>query len=223
MKRGINHERIELSALLLLIGCIACFMGVFAVFYLFVDKKGFADQSNRLIQPIFVSDLRVAHTTSDSNTKRDVTETNAPTKVVPISSAPEAHNQSGVNEAQPKRNESPSNALGSENAAQGSTTLHPDYRNQRIARQSHESRLAMQNQAISNSLAQQELQNLVTQLPETDAYECIRTNDRIHCTNNDPRGKYLEGILYRAWRNPLCNTVTIGKRIGIVYSKCVAE
>ncbi len=61
------------------------------------------------------------------------------------------------------------------------------------------------------------------QLPESDSYECIQTNTGIRCTTSDPRGKYLEGLLSRAWSNPSCSAVTVGKRVGIAYSKCLPE
>jgi hypothetical protein len=74
-----------------------------------------------------------------------------------------------------------------------------------------------------DTLAQQELRNLILQLPEADAYDCIQTKNDVRCTTSDPRGKYLESLLYRAWDNPSCSAVTVGKRVGIAYSKCLPE
>ncbi len=76
---------------------------------------------------------------------------------------------------------------------------------------------------MMDTLAQQDLQNLVMQLPEADSYECIQTNTGVRCTISDPRGKYLEGLLSRAWGNPSCSAVKVGKRVGIAYSKCLPE
>ena len=150
-------------------------------------------------------------------------ESSATKKEAPALEGTELRSQSRSNEAETNRNELPFSANGTENPAQRSIGPPPDYRNQRMARQSHESRLATQNRVMVDVLAQQELQNLILQLPETDAYDCIQTKNDVRCTTSDPRGKYLESLLYRAWGNPSCSAVMVGKRVGIAYSKCLPE
>jgi hypothetical protein len=223
MKSRINFDRLEVTALFVLIACIGCFMGAFLLFYPLFDKKSSLIQLNRPGQPVLMGALRMANTPVNSNAEKGVEEAGAPKKEALMSDGQKATSQAKEKESQFERSDLPPGTSGPENSAQRTFAAPPDYRNQRIARQSHESRLATQNHVMMDALAQQELQNLILQLPETDAYACIQTNNGIRCTASDPRGKYLEGLLSRAWGNPSCSAVTVGKRVGIAYSKCLPE
>jgi hypothetical protein len=217
MKKGINFERLEVTTLFVFIGCIGFFMAFFLLFYPLFDQKISLNQLNRLGQPVLMGELRMASATVNLNPE------NSPTSKGAVTSAgPESFNQSKGNEATFERSNLRS-AKGIEDRNETMVDPPPDYRNQRLARQSHEARLATQNRTMMDALAQQDLQNLVMQLPESDSYECIQTNTGIRCTTSDPRGKYLEGLLSRAWSNPSCSAVTVGKRVGIAYSKCLPE
>lgn len=218
MKIGINFDRLEVTTLFVFIGCIGFFTAFFLLFYPLFDKKISLNQLNQPSYPVLVGELRMANAPANLNTENSTSKKEAPKLE---GEAPPS--QSSGNEAQPNRNELPPSINGTENPAQKAIGPPPDYRNQRMARQSHESRIATQNRAMIDALAQQELQNLLMQLPEADAYECVQTNNGIRCATNDPRGKYLEGVLSRAWNNPSCSTVTVGKRVGIAYRKCLPE
>lgn len=222
MKKGINFDRLEVTTLFVFIGCIGLFMAFFLLFYPLFDKKSSLIQINRPDQPVLMGELRIANAPVNSNAKKGAEESSAPQKEALASDGPRAASKSKENGDQFERSNLTSSANGAENPAQ-MTFAPPDYRNQRLARQSHESRLATQNRTMIDALAQQELQNLVMQLPEPDAYECIKMNNGIHCATSDPRGKYLEGLLYRAWGNPSCSAVTVGKRVGIAYGKCIPD
>lgn len=222
MKRGINFDRLEVTTLFVFIGCIGFFMAFFLLFYPLFEKKSSLIQLN-WPGPVLMGELRLANAPVSSNMEKKADEISAPKKEVPSSEGPKETSQSKEKIDQFERSNLTSSSNGAENPTQRTIAPPPDYRNQRIARQSHESRLATQNRAIIDALAQQELQNLVMQLPEPDAYECIKMNNGIHCATSDPRGKYLEGLLYRAWGNPSCSTVTVGKRVGIAYGKCIPD
>jgi hypothetical protein len=223
MKRGINFDRLEVTTLFVFIGCIGFFTAFFLLFYPLFEKKISLIQLNRPGQPVLMGELRMANTPVNSNAEKGAEEAGAPKKEALMSDGQKAASQSKENRDQFERSNLPSSTKGAEYSSQRTIAPPLDYRNQRLARQSHESRLATQNRAMIDALAQQELQNLVMQLPETDSYECIQTNTGVRCTTSDPRGKYLEGLLSRAWSNPNCNAVTVGKRIGIAYSKCLTE
>jgi hypothetical protein len=218
MKIGINFDRLEVTTLFVFIGCIGFFTAFLLLFYPLFDKKNSLNQLNQPSHPVLMGELRMANAPANLNTENSTAK-----KEAPKLEGEEPPSQSRGNEAQLKRSELLPSANGAENPAQKAVGPPPDYRNQRMARQSHESRLATQNRTMIDALAQQELQNLLMQLPETDAYECVQTNNGIRCTTSDSRGKYMEGLLSRAWNNPSCSTVTVGKRIGIVYSKCLPE
>jgi hypothetical protein len=170
-----------------------------------------------------MGELRLANAPVSSNMEKKADEISAPKKEVPSSEEPKETSQPKEKIDRFERSNLTSSSNGAENPTQRTIATPPDYRNQRIARQSHESRLATQNRTMIDALAQQELQNLVMQLPETDVYECIQINNRVRCTPSNPRGKYFEGLLSRAWGNPSCSTITVGKRLGIVYSNCLPE
>lgn len=222
MKRGINFDRLEVTTLFVVIGCIGFFMAFFLLFYPLFEKKSSLIQLNRS-GPVLMGELRTANTPVNSNAEKGAEEGAAPKKEVLLPDGLNAASQSKENRDQFERNNLPSSTNSAESPSQRTIAPPPDYRNQRLARQSHESRLATQNRAMIDALVQQELQNLVMQLPETDSYECIQTNTGVRCTTSDPRGKHLEGLLSRAWSNPSCSAVTVGKRIGIAYSKCLSE
>lgn len=223
MKRGTNFDRLEVTTLFVFIGCIGFFMAFFLLFYPLFEKKSSLIQLNRSGQPVLMGELRTANTPVNSNAEKRAEEGGAPKKEALAPDGLNAASQSKENRDQFERNNLPSTTNGPENTAQRTIAPPPDYRNQRLARQSHESRLATQNRAMVDALAQQELQNVVIQLPETDSYECIQTNMGVRCTTSDSRGKYLEGLLSRAWGNPSCSAVSVGKRIGVAYSKCLPE
>jgi hypothetical protein len=218
MKKGLNFDRLEVTTLFVLIGCIGFFTAFFLLFYPLFAKKNSLNQLNQAGQSVLMGELRIANAPVNSRADED----SGSKKEVSASDGFKLPSQSRGNESQFERSDVPSGAKGAENRAQTEMSPPPDYRNQRIARQSHESRLATQNQVMMDALAQQELQNLIMQLPD-DAYACFQTNNGIRCTTSDPRGKYLEGLLSRAWGNPSCSAVTVGKRVGINYSKCLPE
>jgi hypothetical protein len=222
MKRGINFDRLEVTTLFVIIGCIGFFMSFFLLFYPLFEKKSSLIQLNQP-GPVLMGELRSANAPVNSNAEKGAEEGAAPKKEAPAPDGLKAASQSKENRDQFERSNLPSSTNSTENPTQRTIAPPPDYRNQRLARQSHESRLATQNRAMIDALAQQELQNLAMQLPETDSYECIQMNAGVRCTTTDPRGKYLEGLLSRAWGNPSCSAVTVGKRIGIAYSKCLPE
>jgi len=218
MKKGLNFDRLEVTTLFVLIGCIGFFTAFFLLFYPLFAKKNSLNQLNQAGQSVLMGELRIANAPVNSRADED----SGSKKEVSASDGLKLPSQSRGNESPFERSDVPSGAKGAENRAQTEMSPPPDYRNQRIARQSHESRLATQNQVMMDALAQQELQNLIMQLPD-DAYACFQTNNGIRCTTSDPRGKYLEGLLSRAWGNPSCSAVTVGKRVGINYSKCLPE
>lgn len=223
MKRRINFDRLEVTTLFVFIGCIGFFTAFFLLFYPLFEKKNSLNLLSRTGQSVLMGELRGGNPPANPNTEERAAENNAPNKEVPLSDELKATSQPKENRDQFEPSHLPSSANGTENPTQRTFAPPPDYRNQRIARQSHESRLVTQNRAMMDVLAQQELQNLVVQLPDTDVYECMQMNAGIRCSVSDPRGKYLEGLLSRAWSNPSCSTVTVGKRVGIAYSKCLPE
>jgi hypothetical protein len=223
MKKGINFDRLEVTTLVVFIGCIGFLTAFLLLFYPLFDKKRSLRQFNLASQPVLMGELRTANAPVNSNAEKGAEEGGTPKKEALVSDGQKAASQSKENRDQFERSNLLSSTNGAEYPTRRTIAPPPDYLNQRIARQSHESRLATQNRSMMDSLAQQELQNLVMQLPETDVYECIQTNNGVRCTTSDPRGKYLEGLLSRAWSNPNCSAVTVGKRIGIAYSKCLTE
>jgi hypothetical protein len=223
MKKSINFDRLEVTTLLVLIGCIGFFTAFFLLFYPLFEKKSPLIPLNRPSQPVLMGELRTANAPVNSNAEKAVKESGAPKKEVLVPDGLKAASQSKENGDQFERSNLPSSTNGAENPTQRTIAPPPDYRNQRLARQSHEARLLTQNRTMMDALAQQDLQSLVMQLPKADSYECMQTNTGIRCTTSDSRGKYLEGLLGRAWSNPSCSAVTVGKRIGIAYSKCLSE